>query len=96
MACALDDANSLFDHMQRLGFRDVSSALHAYSAERVPEGNAITRLNFASVCRRSRVWGLLLVVSQLLDKLFRGRKTLMEQLVDPAVAYTTIERRLYI
>lgn len=68
-------------------------ALTEYSKERVPEGNAITDLNFVSVCRRIPLVGTLFFVSQLIEKLLFRRPLLFEELRNPIVKFETLLKR---
>jgi len=46
MVCAIQDVNSLYKHLEAYQWKNISQSLLNYSQERVPEGHAITDLNY--------------------------------------------------
>ena len=95
MACALEDATTLFDSLERHRWDATAlpEALADYSRARVPEGNAITDLNFAANCRTVPGVGLLFFLSQLVEKILFRRPTLFDELKNPVVTFQALLKR---
>ena len=52
MACGISDVCCLYECLKRHNWSDIPRALTEYSEERVPQGNAITDLNYIAESRR--------------------------------------------
>ena len=90
MGCAFEDVTSLFHHLNATKWSNLKTALKAYSNERVPEGNAITDLNFITYIWRHWLIGFVLNTSQLLAKLLLRKKFMFELIKDPTVKWAVI------
>ena len=87
MACAMGDANALFDCLQASNTIDLTSALEKYTLQRVPEGNAITDLNFIRSQRKE--FNFLFMATEAIRKL-AGGKALFDYVMDPSIPYTEV------
>ena len=78
MACGISDVCCLYECLKRHNWSDIPRALMEYSEERVPQGNAITDLNFVGVALQKH--SLKFFLFERIQKLFFGRPALLETL----------------
>lgn len=83
--CALADANALVDCLQVARWKDLPSALQQFSLQQVPEGHAITELNFA---RRAMSRPFFILLSQMFRTKLLRKKGFIADLLDPTVPYS--------
>jgi len=76
MTCGITDVCCLFECLSKRNWTDIPTALSEYSEERVPEGNAITDLNYVSPFRRKHP--VMFFLFQTLQKKIFGLPTLQE------------------
>ena len=76
MTCGISDVCCLYECLKRHNWSDVPRALMEYSEERVPQGNAITDLNYIGVTLIKN--SMKFTIFEKIQKLFFGRPTLLE------------------
>lgn len=85
MTTGIDDATALIEALRRHRWADFSAALSEYSASRVPEGVAMTELNYVY-----QVFGNPLFVLQNAFRRYLGGKDFSSSIADPGVKFSQI------
>ena len=78
MACGISDVCYLYECLKRYNWSDIPRALLEYSEERVPQGNAITDLNYIALSRKRRP--RIYAAFESIQKNIFGQPTLQEVL----------------
>lgn len=91
MSASFEDVTELYKCLEEIEFdvTKLSSSLEKYSKARVPEGHAITDLNYVNVSRRKRP--IKFIVESSLRKVAR-KLFLMDALIDPQTKFTSIAK----
>ena len=76
MACGISDVCCVYECLKRHNWSDIPRALMEYSEERVPQGNAITDLNFIALSRQQHPFKFLLF--EMIQKILFGQPSLRE------------------
>ena len=85
MTAGIGDAMTLVEMLQRRNWTDIPAALQEYSARQVPEGVAITELNYMN-----QVFGHPMFLLQSSIQKLLGLRTFSSSIGDPTIKYSSI------